>query len=124
MRAVVCASSRPVAACSLHCLVQTMPCCIAANCLGSDFPVGDLTRIFLVSCVPDSERLRSQRMDGSEISLRSLQIYEVSHIGFAEEATTQPFFELTIRPGKAVMLPKVLRPGTHDKRFEIAVGGL
>jgi hypothetical protein len=48
----------------------------------------------------------------------------MSHIGFAEEATTQPFFKLTIRPGKAVMLTKVLRPGTHDKSFDIAVGGL
>src|SRR5579862_8719857 len=48
----------------------------------------------------------------------------MSHIGFAEEATTQPFFKLTIRPGKAVMLAKVLRPGTHDKSFDIAVGGL
>ena len=39
-------------------------------------------------------------------------------MGFAEEATTQPFFKLTIRPGKAVMLTKVLRPGTHDESFE------
>lgn len=56
--------------------------------------------------------------------VRFLQIQEASHIGFAEEATTQPFFKLTIRPGKAVMLTKVLGPGTHDKSFEIAVGGL
>src|SRR5580704_17593165 len=48
----------------------------------------------------------------------------MSHSGFAEEATTQTFFELTIRPGKAVMLTKVLLPGTHDKSFDIAVGGL
>src|SRR5260370_39143665 len=48
----------------------------------------------------------------------------MSHIGFAEGATTQPFFKLTIRPGKAVMLTKVLRPGTHDKSFDIAVAGL
>ena len=45
-------------------------------------------------------------------------------MGFAEEATTQPFFKLTIRPGKAVMLTKVLRPGTHDESFDIAVAGL
>jgi hypothetical protein len=48
----------------------------------------------------------------------------VSHVGFAEEATTQTFFKLTIRPGKPVMLTKVFRPRTHDKRFDIAVGGL
>lgn len=56
--------------------------------------------------------------------LRFLQIQEVSHVRFAEEAATQAFFKLAIRPGKAVMLTKVLRPGTHDTIFDIAVGGL
>src|SRR5260370_10529129 len=56
--------------------------------------------------------------------MRFLQIQEVSHVGFAEEAATQPFFKLTVRPGKAVMGTKVLGPRANDKSFDITVAGL
>ena len=47
----------------------------------------------------------------------------MSHIGFAEEATTQLFFKLTIRP-QSGHAGEGVRPGTHDKSLDIAVGGL
>lgn len=39
----------------------------------------------------------------------------------AEPSNAQPLFQLAIRPGEAVMLAKVFRPGAHDKRLEITV---
>src|SRR6266851_6341338 len=55
---------------------------------------------------------------------KSLQVQEVSYVGFTDRATAQPLFKKAIRPSQAIMLTKVFRPGTHDKCFEITVGDL
>jgi len=44
--------------------------------------------------------------------------------GLTAHAAAQPLLQLAIRAGYAIVLTKVLRPGTHDKGFEITVGGL
>ena len=56
--------------------------------------------------------------------MKFLQVNQVSHVRFTEEATAQPLFKLTIRPRKAIVLTKMFRPGTHDKCFDITVVGL
>ena len=46
---------------------------------------------------------------------------EMSHFGLTSRTTLYAFLQSTVRLNRAGMLAKVLRPGMHQERFEIAV---
>ena len=77
-------------------------------------------------CDPYAQACRAARSTNqpTRAGHQILQVQEVVYLGLTDGALAQPLFKLAIRPGYAVMLTKVFRPGTHDECLDIPVGDL